>query len=157
MPAVLFVCTANRFRSPLASAFFQKERKNVPAAAEWTTDSAGAWTLPGLPVLPEVALIASRFDLDLTAHRSKPVTAALLEAHHLILVMTIAQQEALQNEFPAVARRIHLLSWAAERRCYDIPDATYSFDAMFQIAQTLHRLIRSGLPNICSLLDPAAS
>ncbi len=155
MPAVLFICTANRFRSPLAAAFFRNELKETPLSDEWTADSAGIWTLPGLPVLPEVALIAQRFNLDLAAHRSQPVTASLLQAYPLILVMTAAHQEALQTEFPAVSERIHLLSWAAERRRYDIPDATYSLDAMFQIAETLQRLIQTGLPNLFSLLDPS--
>ncbi|MEW6285012.1 MAG: low molecular weight phosphotyrosine protein phosphatase [Chloroflexota bacterium] len=151
MPSVLFVCTANRFRSPLASAFFKNELDQNSAAAQWTVDSAGTWAERGLPPLPEASLIARKYDLDLTRHRSKPVTASLLTAQDLILVMEAGQREALQNEFPAIGGRVHLLSWAAERRNYDIPDTIHSLDAMLEVSAVLHDLIHKGFSNICEL------
>lgn len=151
MPSVLFVCTANRFRSPLASAFFQNELRNTAASAPWIVDSAGTWASRGLPVLPEVALIARRYDLDLTSHRSKPVSRKLLEAQHLILVMEAGQQEALHSEFPALRRRVHLLSQVAEGRAYDIPDWTDAPDSVLKISETLRDIIQKGFLNICRL------
>lgn len=152
MPSVLFVCTANRFRSPLAAAFFRKELEQTSSTLhQWKVDSAGTWTVPGLPALPETSLLARKYDLDLTRHRSKTVTAPLLTDQDLILVMETGQREALCNEFPATSERLHLLSWAAEARSYDIPDAVYSLDAMREIAAMLHELIQKGFSNICSL------
>ncbi|MBI4762515.1 MAG: hypothetical protein ACOYYF_01160 [Chloroflexota bacterium] len=152
MPSVLFVCTANRFRSPLAAAFFRKELEQTSFAVhQWKVDSAGTWAAPGLPALPETSLLARQYDLDLTRHRSKSVTAPLLTDQNLILVMEAGQREALQTEFPLISERIHLLSWAAEGRNYDIPDAVYSLDAMQEITAMLHDLIQKGFSNICSL------
>jgi protein-tyrosine-phosphatase len=151
MPSVLFVCTANRFRSPLAAAFFQKERKQTHPPDEWTVDSAGTWAIAGLPVLPEVTLIARQYHLDLSRHRSKPVTEKLLDAHHLILVMEAGQQEALQNEFPAIRERVYLLSQVAEGRAYNIPDWIDTPGAILKISETLHELVQKGFLNICSL------
>lgn len=151
MPSVLFVCTANRFRSPLASAFFRKALADFAVAGGWNVDSAGTWTIPGLPVLPEVSLIARKYDLDLTRHRSKPVTGALLAAHNLILVMEAGHREALQHEFPSNSERIYLLSQAVEGRTYDIPDLIDSFDSMMEVSRNLYDLIQNGVENICSL------
>lgn len=151
MPSILFVCTANRFRSPLASAFFTRELERTADAPQWTVKSAGTWAARGSPVLPEVHLIARRYGLDLTSHRSQPVTASLLASQDLILVMEAGQQEALQNEFPAFSERVHLLASAAEGRRYDIPDATHSLDAMHEVAAALHALIHKGFTNLCSL------
>lgn len=150
MPSVLFVCTANRFRSPLASAFFRKELDAVDEDG-WTIDSAGTWTTWGLPVLPKVNLIARRYGIDLSSHRSKPVTEPLLSAHDLILVMEAGHREALQNEFPAVSERIYLLSQAAEGRTYDIPDRIESVESMLEVGENLHELIQTGLKDICDL------
>lgn len=118
---------------------------------QWAIDSAGTWTVPGLPVLPEVSLIARKYELDLARHRSKPVTEALLADQDLILVMETGHWEALQHEFPAVAGRIHLLSQVVEQRTYDIPDLTDTLEGMMEISEELHGLIQKGLVNICAL------
>ena len=151
MPSVLFVCTANRFRSPLAAAFFRKALADFAVAGAWNVDSAGTWTVPGMPILPEVPLIARKYNLDLARHRSKPVTEALLAAQDLVLVMETGHREALQHEFPTAAGRIHLLSQVVEERTYDIPDLTDSLGVMMEIGEELHELIQKGFVNICDL------
>lgn len=151
MPSVLFVCTANRFRSPLAAAFFRKALADSAVTGSWDVDSAGTWTVPGWPILPEVSLIARKYDLDLARHRSKPVTEALLAAQDLVLVMESGHWEALQNEFPAHSGRIYLLSQAVEDRTYDIPDLIDSVESMMEIGINLYDLLQNGYGNICSL------
>ena len=151
MPSVLFVCTANRFRSPLAAAFFRKALADFAVAGAWDVDSAGTWTVPGLPILPEVPLIARKYDIDLVRHRSKPVTEALLAAQDLILVMEAGHREALQNEFPSSSERVYLLSQAVEDRTYDIPDLIDSVESMMEIGINLYDLLQNGYGNICSL------
>lgn len=151
MTSLLFVCTANRFRSPLASAFFQKALADFAVAGDWQIGSAGTWTLRGLPVLPEVALIARKYGLDLARHRSRPVTEVLLAAQDLVLVMEAGHREALQHEFPSAAGHIHLLSQVAEERTYDIPDLIDSLESMMEVGGNIHELIRMGRENICSL------
>lgn len=151
MPSVLFVCTANRFRSPLASAFFRKALDLSAMRGQWDVDSAGTWALPDLPVLPAVSLIASSHDLDLARHRSKPVTGGLLASQDLVLVMESGHREALQHEFPSTAERIHLLSQVVEGRTYDIPDLTGSMETIAEIGEELNDLIQKGLVNICDL------
>ena len=151
MPSVLFVCTANRFRSPLAAAFFRKALADFVVAGAWNVDSAGTWTVPGLPILPEVPLIARKYNLDLVRHRSKPVTEALLAAQDLILVMEAGHREALQNEFPSSSERVYLLSQAVEDRTYDIPDLIDSVESMMEIGTNLYDLLQNGYGNICSL------
>lgn len=151
MPSVLFVCTANRFRSPLASAFFQKALGDPAGMDAWTVDSAGTWTSPGLPVLPAVSLIARKYEIDLDRHLSKPVSRDLLTLHDLILVMEAGHKEALQNEFPSSSERVYLLSQAAEGRIYDIPDLIDSVESMMEVGGNLYELIQTGFGNICGL------
>lgn len=151
MPSVLFVCTANRFRSPLASAFFRNALGDSAGPETWTVDSAGTWASPGLPVLPEVSLIARKYNIDLARHRSRLVTGTILSAHDLTLVMEAGHKEALQNEFPSSSDRIYLLSQAVEGRIYDIPDLIDSFESILEVSANLYELIKTGFGNICSL------
>jgi len=151
MPSVIFVCTANRFRSPLASAFFKKLLEDSFASGTWTVDSAGTWTSPGLPVLPGVSLIASKYGVDLVQHRSKPVSAAILSSGDLILVMEAGHKEALRIEFPLNRDRIYLLSQVVEGRSYNIPDMTDSIESMMGVGDDLHNLIQIGISRICDV------
>jgi len=151
MPSVLFVCTANRFRSPLASAFFQKALDDSAMTGTWAVDSAGTWTSTGLPILPGVSLIARKYGVDLSRHRSKLVSEALLASHNLVLVMEPGHKDALQHEFPSISSRVYLLSEAAEGIRYSIPDLTDSFESMMEVGVNLYDLVRSGFNNICDL------
>src|SRR5690606_22592899 len=110
MPSVLFVCTANRFRSPLAATLFLRavadeevERAspwNIGKASDWRAGSAGTWTVDGEPALPVVVDAATQLGIDLSGHRSVQVSDRLLADHDLILTMQASQKEALQSEFP---------------------------------------------------------
>lgn len=151
MPSVLFVCTANRFRSPLAEIMFRSVLQASNKNESWTVDSAGTWTSPGLPVLPAVAVIARQYDLDLTQHRSKEVTEEILSAHDLILVMESGHKEALLHEFSRQKEFIHLLSQVADGRAYNIPDAIYSVESMMEVGRDLYKLIQNGMDQICNM------
>jgi protein-tyrosine-phosphatase len=160
MPSVLFVCTANRFRSPLAAAMFSRalrEEKNrevssaIRRAGEWRVSSAGTWATPGQPVLPEAYRAAQKLGLDLADHRSERVSGELLREYDLILVMQASQQEALLSEFPLLEEYVYLFSNVVERGSYDIPDSFGSEQEVMQVAAQMDELIRRGLRYITVL------
>ncbi len=109
MPAVLFVCTANQLRSPIAAACFMRKLTSIGADDTWTVGSAGTWTVAGLPAHPKEIEAAAKLGLDLSAHRTREVDAALLATADLIVVMEHGHKEALEAEFPAVGGRVVLL------------------------------------------------
>lgn len=151
MPSVLFLCTANRFRSPLAAAFLRRNLAELEMSAAWQITSAGTWATPGLPVMPGVAQAAREFGLDLSSHRSTRISADLLAGYDLIVVMQSSQREALLTEYPHLQERVYLLSDIAERRTYDIPDALGSQQEMLEVVTELEALIRRGLESLCVL------
>ncbi len=151
MPSVLFVCMANRFRSPLAAALFQKSLQEKGASAGWQVGSAGTWASPGQPALPSVLAAARDLGLDLSGHQSARVDEAMLNAYDLILVMQSSQKEALQSEFPSLYEHIYLLSHVLERRTYDFPDLSETEREVAEVSADLDALIRQGLDNICVL------
>lgn len=151
MPSILFVCTANRFRSPLAAAFLIKALEEMGITESWRIGSAGTWATPGQPVLQAVSVAAQGFGIDLSGHRSARVSGRLLSEHDLILVMQASQKEALLTEFPELEERVHLLSEVVERRSYDIPDSSGSEQGVLEIGTELDALIRRGVNYICVL------
>jgi protein-tyrosine-phosphatase len=109
-PAVLFVCTANICRSPMAAALFRAKLQEVVGGDTWLIDSAGTWAKDGQRVSINSAKVMESRGLDIFAHRSKTVSKALLDQYDLILVMEPGHKEALRVEFSQAAGRIFLLS-----------------------------------------------
>jgi protein-tyrosine-phosphatase len=154
MPSILFVCLANRYRSPLAAAFFRQCLEQVTDRGKWSVGSAGTWAQPGLP--PEAVALkdARNRGLDIKDHRSRQVNANILSTSNLILVMEAGQKEALQVEFPKESKKIYLLSEVAEGIQYDIPDPFGPDGGTHQeIANELYELIKRGFENICGLAN----
>ena len=107
MPSVLFVCTGNFHRSPIAEYLF---RAKIGANPDWRIASAGTYTRDGLPAPPEVLTILARYGIDARRHRTREVTRPLLERSNLVLCLASNHKEALRAEFPDLAERIYLLS-----------------------------------------------
>ncbi len=121
MPTVLFVCTANICRSPLAEVLFRAwlQRRAVPG--DWVVGSAGNWAQPGLGAAPYSQQMAAERGLSLAQHRARAVDEALLASADVILCMTNNHREALQVEFPQHADRVYL--WTAlAGHDYDVAD-----------------------------------
>ena len=153
MPAVLFVCTANCFRSPLAAAAFQKKLKDE-GMEHWQVGSAGTWTVPGLRPARDAVQAARQIGISLAGHVACSIDEVLLSEYDLILVMEAGQKEALQVEFPGQRAKIHLLSEVANGMLYDIPDPALSEESSPQeIAGEVCDLVCKGFQNICAQAD----
>lgn len=148
MPSVLFVCTANRYRSPIAAAAFTARLKEKDEANQWLVGSAGTWTKPGLPPLPVAIQMARKYGLDIEKNTSRPISEALLSQYDLILVMEKGQKEALGTEFPGFSKRIYLLSEIADGRVYDIPDPAHFENEADEVIRDMLGLIRAGYEKI---------
>ena len=84
---VLFVCTGNTCRSPLAEAIARRELQ----ARGWghvRVRSAGVGARGGDAASAHAVAVAARDGLDLSAHRSQPLTPDLVEWADLVLGMS---------------------------------------------------------------------
>ncbi len=83
---VLFVCTANVCRSPMAQAIFNAlaEDEGLPFRAE----SAGTAALEGAPIAPNAATALEEAGIYPGPHRARQVSAPMIEEAELVLGMT---------------------------------------------------------------------
>ena len=89
---ILFVCTGNTCRSPMAAALMKRrmEREGIPGKAESAGLAASCEPASQLAVT-----VMREWDIDLRGHHSRPVTAMLCEAADLVAVMSLRHRRAL--------------------------------------------------------------
>jgi protein-tyrosine-phosphatase len=151
-PSVLFVCTANLCRSPMAAALFGEMVAQDPAAPSgWRIASAGTWAVPNLPAPEMVVQVMALHGLDIKAHRSSMLDAALLEKYALILTMEKGHKEALRFEFPDQAQKVFLLSEMAGITSSIADPMGGSLQAFEQAVGTIKGLLEEGKQRIYSL------
>ena len=89
---ILYVCTGNTCRSPMAegitNAIAKEEGKEILAL------SAGLYPLVGEPVSEE-AVVATSKRTDISSHKARLVTKELLEAADQVWAMTESHKEEL--------------------------------------------------------------
>jgi protein-tyrosine-phosphatase len=153
--SVLFVCTANQCRSPMAAGLLQALAAQHGEADCWQIQSAGTWAEPDRPATQLAQTVMQQRHIDVTDHRSRPVAAELLKSADVILVMTRHHQEALQAEFPAVQGKILLLSQLVDRK-FDIEDPFGgSLDDYELCAIDLQNILAEGYDRLAEMIDRA--
>ncbi|QDU24107.1 arsenate reductase/protein-tyrosine-phosphatase family protein [Urbifossiella limnaea] len=118
---VLFVCTGNTCRSPLAEGIAKAllaERLSCPADALpargiWVL-SAGVAAYGGGPASDLSVAAAAEFGADIADHRSRPVNPQLLAAADDVIAMTRSHAHALAERYPGVGPAARLLCGDAD-------------------------------------------
>jgi protein-tyrosine-phosphatase len=84
---ILFVCTGNTCRSPMAEAI-ARDRLRAMGWDHVEVTSAGTSSFGSSPASEGALSVAGKRGLDLSEHRSRPLTADLLHGVDLVLAMT---------------------------------------------------------------------
>jgi len=106
---LLFVCTGNTCRSPMAEVMMRALARGVIPEGELVVASAGTAAHRGEPASPPAVEAMARRGLDLTGHRARPVEEEDVRQAHLVLTMSRRQKEFLREKFPWAAEKIYTL------------------------------------------------
>lgn len=106
MKTILFLCTGNVCRSPMAEALF---RRAVTGRGEFRVVSAGIGAVDGQPPTPHSVRAMGELGVDISAQRSRMLTAELVRAADLILGMTHSHVDTVTLLYPAAVEKTFLL------------------------------------------------
>lgn len=156
MPRILFVCTGNICRSPMAEVLL-RHRLEQEGLTDWQVGSAGTWAVDGRVASRYAVQVMDEQGLDLAPHRSRVVSRRIIEEADVVLAMTHDHAEALRLEFPDQAAKICLLSEMKGGHRYDIGDPYGGPLTEYQTcADELADLINAGFDRMRSLAEDRA-
>jgi len=104
---VLFVCTGNTCRSPLAAAALARELGDD--ARRVAIRSAGVAAAEGLPASEGTRAVALAAGVDLSAHRSRRAVASEVREADFVFVMEPSHRQALEA-LGVPGGKVHVLS-----------------------------------------------
>ena len=120
MKTILFVCTGNTCRSPLAEGLL---RHALGDNSEFRVRSAGVAAHPGAPANPETVAVLKASSISLDNHRARPITSEMVRDSMLILAMTATHKEIILELFPDADERVFLLGeFSNDPSLGDVPD-----------------------------------
>jgi len=150
---IVFVCTANSCRSPMAEAICKRllaerlgcEAEDLPQRG-YNVLSAGTAGVDDCPASRQAVEAMRRRGLDLSEHKSRPVTPGLVEDADVVFVMARHHGQSIRRVLPEAAGKIRPMDPDGR----DIEDPVGgSVDEFVACADRIEQCLRRALPQLC--------
>jgi len=121
---IVFVCTGNTCRSPMAEGLFRHALagRREPLSS-LTVSSAGLAAPRGNPPSENSVLALKKVGIDISGHRSQPLSQEQMDNALAFFCMTSSHLAALAELVDPAARRVYLMrQFLSEEADLEIPD-----------------------------------
>ena len=148
---VLFVCTGNTCRSPMAEGLF---RDTVSKRHDYSVSSAGVSAQRGQEANPEAVALLKRRQISLGGFESQPVTRELIDNATHVFAMTHGHLRSLEKMFPDLADKCFLVC-----EFTDIPGKGVAADVPDPIGmgrkayEEVAKVLDLAIPSIIAFID----
>ena len=107
---VLFICTGNMARSPMAEGILKQEIKNR-SISNLHVSSAGLMAISDAHAAENAVIVSRENGVDISAHRSRFLTRIIIDSADIVFVM----EEAHKQD---IAEICHNIPFAMRRPCH---------------------------------------
>ncbi len=151
MSVILFVCTGNLCRSPIAVGFLRQHLVEQGIDTHHQVISAGVWAVDDRPASENAVAVMAERGIDITDHIAHTITSEDMAAADLVLVMSREHERMIRNTWPQYDWKVRRLSEMAGRR-KDIQDPYGgSIEEYRACADTIAEYIDRGFQRIVAL------
>jgi protein-tyrosine-phosphatase len=151
MSVIMFVCTANICRSPMAAGLLRQRLAEEGLDTDYQVISVGVQAEDGRPVSKNAMFVMAERWVDITDHVARAITAEDVARSDLILVMAREHEQVIRQMWPQYAWKVRRLSEMVGKR-QDVKDPYGgSIEKYEESANVLSDYIREGFERILEL------
>ncbi|MFN2589115.1 MAG: low molecular weight protein arginine phosphatase [Actinomycetota bacterium] len=110
---IVFVCTGNICRSPMAEAMLRHELA-ARGCADVEVSSCGTWGLADQPATADAVSTLGGRGIDLASHRSRGLDVAEIESADLVVAMTSVHVREIARAVPDALPKVRLMKELVE-------------------------------------------
>ena len=104
---ILFVCTGNTCRSPMAEALLRKKAKEEGLDLE--VDSAGIFAIDGGPISDKSIEVLRRDGIYIEDYKSQMASEELLKKQDLVLTMSRGHKTSLLSSYDFLDKKVYTM------------------------------------------------
>jgi len=119
MQKILFVCTGNTCRSPLAHVLAQKHFDDN--GLDLIADSGGVFAADGASASAHSVSVAKKLGLDLAGHKAKKISREIIHEAAVVVCLTMGHKAHLVENYPEHTGKIFTFGELSED-CGDVSD-----------------------------------
>src|SRR5258708_38221293 len=150
MKTILFICTGNVCRSPMAEGIF---RQAVGDAGNYRAMSAGLGAMEGQPASAFAVQAVRELGIDISNHRSRSLTPELVQQADYIFGMTHSHLDTVILLYPQAAEETFLLREFAETLYFFEKDISGPIGGSYEVYLNCRDQIEQGIVSVLRFIE----